>query len=194
MRIRSVVLHALSLAALSVTAACDLGTSPQRNDRHASSFANAPGIPSPMVFVPESDESAAGIFHDDSANIDLIQVYAWDDTAGNGIFLQFPASAAATAGNVPLSAADVGVRGYFSTSREAEEWDQDWDFALHSLTLVVVTPGAAPGDVIAVSVSDGSFVFENEDGARNSAVTALVGSVTPAIEAELEDDPILGCW
>lgn len=191
MKTRSLTLLAASLAAVAVAAACQVGTTPEDN-HHTASFAYAPGIPAPQLFVP--DEAEAAYFHDSQANIDLIQVYAWDDSFGTGVFLQFPASAAAQTGTVPLDAGDVGVRGWFSTSEESEEWDQRWQFALHGATLVVVSAANAPGQTIAVAVSGGTFVFENEDGQRNHAVTALLGSTQPAIAAELDDDPILGCW
>lgn len=153
---------------------------------------NAPAVPVPMTFVAVDAEAA--IFEDDDLNIDVVQVYAYEDSSGSGIFLQFPAALAASAGTYALDpAADPAIKGWFATSDEHDDDDLRWQFALHHATLVVVTPATQEGQTVAVAVSNAAFVFENEDGEQNLAVTALVAGTNPPISAELDDDPILGC-
>lgn len=180
------------LVAVTAVAACaDLSMSGGTDSSTPQSL-TAPAVPSPMVFSPADAEAA--VFEDDDLNVDVVQVYAYEDSMGSAIFLQFPAALAAAAGTYPLDpAADPAIRGWFATSEEHDDYDLRWQFALHHATLVVLTAGTSEGATIAIGVSSGAFVFENEDGLQNPAVTALVGGVSPAITAELDDDPILGC-
>lgn len=179
----------LASTALVVAAACSDLSAPSTG---TSANLNAPTVPVPMTFVPEDAEAA--IFEDDDLNIDVVQVYAYEDSAGSGIFLQFPAALAASAGTYALDpAADPAVKGWFATSDDHDDDDLRWQFALHHATLVVVTPANQEGMTLAVAVSNAAFVFENEDGEQNAAVTALVAGTQPAISAELDDDAIIGC-
>lgn len=181
----------LFVASVSFVAAC---SSVAGGPAGTYSGANAPVVPVAMVFVPENDESEAAIFEDDDLNIDVVQVYAYEDSFGSAVFLQFPASMAAAAGSYVLDPVlDPAVRGWFATSDDHDDDDLRWQFALHSATLVVLTAATNEGATIAVSVSSGAFVFENEDGLQHPAVTALLGGIDPPITAELDDDPILGC-
>lgn len=180
----------LLVAVTSAGACADLSMSGNTNSTPQN--LTAPVLPLPMVFSPVDAEAA--VFEDDDLNVDVIQVYAYEDSMGSAIFLQFPASLAAAAGSYPLDpAADPAIKGWFATSEDHDDDDLRWQFALHDATLVVLTAGTSEGATIAIGVSSGAFVFENEDGLQNAAVTALVGSVNPAITAELDDDPILGC-
>lgn len=189
-RVMRIVLPLL-VAVTSAGACADLSMSGNTNSSTPQNL-TAPVVPVPMVFSPVDAEAA--VFEDDDLNIDVIQVYAYEDSMGSGIFLQFPAALAAAAGSYPLDpSADPAIKGWFATSDDHGEWDLRWQFALHHATLVVLTAGTSEGATIAIAVSSGAFVFENEDGLQNTAVTALVGGVNPAITAELDDDPILGC-
>ena len=179
------------VVSVSLVAACSEGNAPARG---GFAGAYAPVVPVAMLFTPDNDESEAAVFEDDDLNIDVIQVYAYEGSYGSAVFLQFPAAMASSAGSYVLDPnADPAVRGWFATSDSHDEDDLTWQFALHSATLVVVTPATTEGATIAVGVSSGAFVFENEDGLQNPAVTALIGGVSPAITAELDDDAIVGC-
>ena len=157
---------------------------------YAGLMAPVPGAP--MTFVPE--EASAAIFEDDDLGIEVIQVYAYEQSFGSGVFIQFPATIAANAGAYTLDpAADPAVVGWFATSDDGEEDDLRWQFALHSMTLVVVTPATAEGMPLAVATSGATFVFQNDRGVQNGAVTALVGAIDPPITAELEDDDLDEC-
>ena len=180
-----------SLAAVCAAACADLAGASSTNTSAYQNL-NAPVVPVPMTFVPE--EAEAAIFEDHDLNVDVIQVYAYEDSMGSGVFLQFPAALAASAGTYALDpAADPAIRGWFATSDDHDDDDLSWQFALHHATLVVVTPATQEGDTIAVIVDNGAFVFENEDGEQNPAVTALIATTNPPITSELDDDPILGC-
>lgn len=181
----------LVVASVSFVAAC---SSVAGGPAGTYSGATAPVVPVALVFVPETDESEAAVFEDDDLNIDVVQVYAYEDSFGSAVFLQFPASMAAAAGSYVLDPVlDPAVRGWFATSDDHDDDDLQWQFALHSATLVVLTAATNEGATIALSVSSGAFVFENEDGLQHPAVTALLAGIDPPITAELDDDAIVGC-
>lgn len=187
--LRPVLLATVAIGALVTGAACVDGQAPSFG---FAANINFPNVPIPMTFVAEDAE--ASIFEDDDLNIDVIQVYAYEDSAGSGIFLQFPAAMAVSAGTYALDpAADPAIKGWFATSDERDDDDLRWQFALHHATLVVITPATQEDQVIAVAVSNAAFVFENEDGLQNPAVTALVAGTNPPISAELDDDAIIDC-
>jgi hypothetical protein len=189
---------ALSLAAasfLSVTA-CQLGGKARVSGAPAGGnlAANAaPGTaPAPGVMVATPGETFASIFHDDLSNSDLAQILAWDDSSHTGVFLSVPAAMVAAAGSNVITATTPGVFGRFGVSQEGHNNDcsRQWMFALYSGTLIVQQGAVAPGDTIAVVVSNATFEFVDEHGNVTPSVTAQLGLTDPALTAVVDSEPM----
>lgn len=182
---------------LFVTLGTVLGTAAACGMAEKSSPSGTPGIsdvlaaPAPAPGVLNPTRVKAAFFEDDLANIDLVQVMAWDDSSHTGVFITVPATMAAQTGSYPLTSTDVGVTVKYGVSRRGEDdpWDRQWFFTHYSATLIVTTAGLAPGDRIGVVLSNGVFVFEDRDGNMNGAVTATLQSTAP-MGAEMDDDEI----
>lgn len=175
------------LLPLLAVSACDGSIAGMRNG--SGSGASAASIPAPMLFVPE--DAHASVFEDHHLAIDVVQIYAHEDSSGTAVFLQFPAAMAAQAGTYPLDpSADPAVFGWFATSGDGHH-DLDWQFALHDANLVVVTAGSSQGATLAVSLNSAAFVFENDHGHQNSAISALVSAIDPPLSAELGHEPLM---
>lgn len=185
--VRSLLLVTLATC-IATVAACSGGSADPSGVPGVSVVVAAPA-PAPGVLAPTRVKAA--FFEDDLANIDLVQVMAWDDSSHTGVFITVPAQMAGQTGTYPLASTDVGVTVKYGVSRRGEDdpWDRQWFFTHYSATLIVTTAGLAPGDRVGVILSNGVFVFEDRDGNMNGAVTAQLQSTAP-MAAEMDDDAI----
>src|SRR4051812_26979119 len=90
MRTRSLV--PLFVASVALAGACSEFGSPANGNAAGYQNLTAPTVPVPMTFAPDNHESEAALFEDHDLNMDVIQVYAYEDSFGSGIFVQFPAA------------------------------------------------------------------------------------------------------
>lgn len=189
MRIR-VPIVTLLLASTVIAAACAGGAA--EDGPAVPGASDVAAAPAPAPGSLNATRVKAAFFEDDLANIDLVQVMGWDEATHTGVFLTVPASMVAQTGVYPVSSTDVGVTIRYGVSSEGEDWDKDWFFTHYTATLVVVTAGTAVGDRVGVIVSNGVFVFEDEEGDMNPAVSATLTN-TNVMSGEMDDDPINDC-
>ncbi len=185
---RSIRVALVLLASAVTVLACSGGEHGAPSPVVPSDVVAAPA-PAPGTLVPTRVRAA--FFEDTLANLDLVQVMAWDDVSHTGVLLTIPASLAAATGTHTLTSTDVGVTVKYGVSRRGEDdpWDRQWYFTHYSAVLTVTTAGLAPGDRVGVILSNGVFVFEDRDGNMNPAVSVHLAS-TANLGAEMDDDPI----
>ena len=68
----------LAVAAVATVSAC---TTSSGGPAATYSGAFAPVVPVAMIFTPDNDESEAAVFEDDDLGIDVIQIYAYEDSS-----------------------------------------------------------------------------------------------------------------